>query len=298
MIRIRYFLFGGLLTLMMTIVIELLFIDKLDFYNKTRKVYSGENNVILLGSSRTYFSFIPDSISKENTFNYGLPGTANKLWINQLYDLSKDEYSQTIIINVDEVKLLDISDELHDGDFRAYLKIPRESFVFTQLSQDTKSKLKPFPLYYFGELGEVISKVITEYMGDLSLYNKGARIELNSLTENQFKNEKPFTPITETIISKRTDKILKAIEKLTHTYRKDRIIFVSIPVYGKADSNQTLKKIKLKYPDLGEFYDLSGLYSSREFFYNKSHPSLTGAVFLSDTIKKILTRPKTSILYD
>ena len=292
MIKINYFLLGILLTITITIVLEILIINNIDFYNKTRNIYRGKEKVILLGSSRTLGSFIPESIVRDNTYNYGMSGTSNKLWINQLYDLSKDEFSQTIIINIDETKLLDINDESKDGDFRSYLKTPKESFVYNHLSQFTRNKLKPFPLYYFGEIDVFISKFIRERIGGLGFYNNGCRVELNILNENQFQKSDLYKPIEETIISKKTHNTLKSIEKTYYKLKMDRIIFVSIPVYGKLNENFTLNKIKLEYPDLGEFYDLSQLYKKREFFYDRDHPSLSGAIILSDTIRNLLKSSK------
>ena len=287
MIKIRNFIFGIILTLIVCLVFEILILNSTSFYNKTSNVYKGSENVILLGNSRTLGSFIPDSISKGNVYNYGLPGTNNKLWINQLYDLSKDKFSQTIIVNVDETRFLD-NNNSSDGDFRSYLKLPKESFVYKNLSHVTKSKLNPFPFYYFGEIDVFLTKFIREKIQVTGFTNKGCRIEMNILSKSQFQKTSSYKPIEKTIIPKSTHNILKSIEKKSNELKGDRIIFVSIPIYGKSNKNVTLNKIKLEYPSLGDFHDLSQLYKKREYYYDGYHPSLKGAIILSDTLNKIV----------
>ncbi|MDB2597279.1 hypothetical protein N9X97_02425, partial [Schleiferiaceae bacterium] len=227
-------------------------------------------------------------------YNYGVSGSGNKLWLAELRDLIDDGKSQTIIINVDRTSSFGL--EGSDGDFRYYLNTPRNGKVYELLSDETKEQISPFPFYWFGQLAEFTRLYIRERINTTGYTENGCRIELNNLSQDQFaRSAEPF--LGKALVVSDFAEILQEIKDRNV---RDRIVFMSLPVFGASnDIEPSYIEIQRIFGDGAYYLPLDSVISEREDFYDKNHPSLSGAQkisrVLSEELKKLMPLVKDSV---
>lgn len=280
------FAFGSILTLLIAGFLNIYLFLETEEMQKIRRLYSSKSadEIILLGSSRCHGSLIPSLISdEEQVYNYGIGGTRNKLWLAELWDLVDDGNAQTIIVNVDRNTTFDL--EGFDGDYRNYLNIPRKTKVYELLSDEIKEQISPFPFYWFGQFAEFIRLYIRERINITGYTEHGCRIELNILSPDQFeKSKKAF--LGKPHMSNDYAEILQEIKNRN---KEDRIIFISLPVYGvPVEIEPSYAAIKEIMGDMAHYLPLDTVISDREDFFDRHHPSLSGAQKISNALSKEL----------
>ena len=289
------FIVGSILTLLITISLNSYLFIEIEEMHKITRLYNSNNadEIILLGSSRCHGSLIPSLISDEKqVYNYGVSGSGNKLWLAELRDLVDDSNSQTIIVNVDRTSTFSLDGG--DGNFRYYLNTPRKTTVYELLSNETKDQLSPFPFYWFGQLAEFIRLYIRERINTTGYTEKGCRIQLNYLSPEQFeRGAKPYLGKSEMS----TD-FARILTEITNRNQKDRIIFISLPVFGApVEIKPSYEEIQRIIGEGAYYLPFDMVISEREDFFDKNHPSLTGAQKISRALSyelKKLTSAVTS----
>ena len=282
--KIYFFILGIFFILTTSFAFDKIIFDNTYSLNKLNNIYLGSPQIIMLGSSRCLGSFIPSIIDSTNSsYNFGLSGTGNKLWLNIIKDLIQDDFSQLIIINIDNVNLEMESSSNSDGDFRNYIKTKRNKQVFKNLNKETKEKIKKFPFYYFGDLLNFTRSYIREKINFTGFFDKGCRIELNNISDKEFykriKIEKSNFRISE-----KTKVFFDNFDKISN--QMDTIIFVNLPVFslGK-NNNAAFIFLENNYPNIGSYINLEDVIKDREYFFDPNHPSLLGAKKISEALK-------------
>lgn len=282
--KARFLIYGLFLVFLIVTVSENIMVNNISVISKTSNIYKDDYKIKLLGNSRMEGGVIPSYLSKKNTFNYGLSGTGNKLWLNQLNDLSLDNSSNLIIIAVDYGDLT--FTDYDDGNYINYLKLSKSSKAYKNLKAETKKKLAPFPFYYFGSFIEIFRLWLRERLDVTLFYENGANINLNTLNNEMFNS---ILYDKKSIVAEpNVDlKVIQFLDSIDSFKIKDDIIFINFPNYEKLP-NKSFNFLKKKYHSLGRFINLDEGMFTREDFYDKFHLSSKGAQKVSKALSDSL----------
>ena len=257
-------------------------------HEKIARFYSPKKpiNLIILGSSRAEGNYVPDILESNNRgYNFGLPGTGNKIWYYMLLDELDNSISRKVIVNID---LSEYSiQEGEDYNYNYFLKLPKGTNLYASLEASTKSKILPYPLYYFGSLKGFISESLKDYINLTTVTNNGFKGNTNVLSIKQF----------EAIANNDYSVNIRFNEKLWHdTFQRisesnDTVYFVLAPTFYSnlknidyANFKSGMLKLSQKYTKV-EFYDFSNSINNQSLFYDPYHLNYNGAITFSEMLK-------------
>jgi hypothetical protein len=243
----------------------------------------------IFGSSRAEGSYIPDFIDK-NIFNYGMSSTQEDVTLSLLMIELKKKKTTPVIINFDldgvNSNIGDISNYLYNSD----------NEIIKNLIED---KIKPFQsnflLKYYGNYEFYAKNYLNNKFNFTKYTNKGASVEKNILTKNDFNKlvlERMSTVNHFNNDSSITNKLLHIISENNNR----KFIFVIAPYHKSYFQNFNsfsrlnkfvfeLKKHKNIY--LIDFKDENYLDT---FFINTTHLNYQGAIKFSKALKDSLIK--------
>ncbi|MFC2148536.1 hypothetical protein ACFLR9_08220 [Bacteroidota bacterium] len=261
-------------------------------HEKVAKFYSSKKaiNLIILGSSRAEGDFVPSILESNNRgYNFGLPGTGNKIWYYLLLDELDNSISRKVIVNID------LSNhpipEGEDYNYNYYLKLPKGTNLYSSLEVSTKSNILPYPLYYFGSLKGFISESLKDYVNLTTVTNNGFKGNTNVLSKKQFE-----------ALSNSVDSVNMEFNKKLwqDTFQRisesnDTVYFVLAPTFNTnlkyinySNFKSGMLKLSQKYTKV-EFYDFSNSINDQSLFYDPNHLNYNGAMKFSEMLKDSLT---------
>lgn len=257
-------------------------------YEKVAKFYSSKKsiNLLILGSSRGEGNFIPSILESNNAgYNFGLPGTGNKIWYYMLLDELDNSISRKVIVNIDLTE--HPIQEGEDYNYNYYLKLPKGTNLYASLEPSTKTKILPYPLFYFGSLKGFISESLKDYINLTSVTDNGFKGNTNALNTKQFEtiansvgsvavryNEKLWLDIFQRI-SKSNDTVYFV---LSPTF------FSSLQQIDYANFKNNMQKYSKKYSKV-KFYDFANSIDNRNLFYDPNHLNYNGAIKFSEMLR-------------
>lgn len=290
--KIKYLVGGLVIVIAVVFLLEKYIINDVVEIKKTGTVYEDNYRIKFLGSSRTVGNLIPTVFDEtNNTYNYGLVGTGNKVWLNQLGDLINDGRRNLIVINVDNVQLS--LDEGSDGNYVNYIKVPQTTLLYQNLNSSTKERLYPFPLYHFGSMTEFVRLWVRSKMELTKFSDNGCSIELNMLSDKDFYNMEAGLSKEPVKLNGKTRAFFESLNKTDKL--EDILVFINLPNFDH-HNNQTYHHLKNNYPNIGRFIDLDTNVSEREYYFDKEHLSKTGAEKITADLKDSLRLEVVSIL--
>ena len=264
-------------------------------HQKIAKFYSSKSaiNLLILGSSRGEGNFIPSILAQDNDgYNFGLPGTENKLWYYMLLDELNNSTSREIIISIDLTEHPIKVGE--DYNYNYYLKLPKDTNLYASLEATTKAKILPYPLYYFGNLKEFISQSLKDYINLTTVTDNGFKGNTGKLSLKQFESiSNTIIPVTVSFEEKIWIDTFQQIDK-----SKDTVYFVLAPTFPSnlkhidyAGFYNRIKHISQKYSKI-RFFDFSKSINNRDLFYDPSHLNYNGAIKFSKMLKDSIQKSK------
>lgn len=264
-------------------IIDKILISKLVTIQKLNRVYSDRYTNIILGSSRAQGGFVLDDECNYSTYNYSLPGTANKLWLGVLPDLLTDSLIQRIIICVDDTDSLILHSKT-DGDYSYYWKLDKNSLLYDDLHKTTREKIRRWPFYLFGEGYNIIWKYLRTRLEFSSLNIRGSRIELGELSLLQFESSlHDFDSeriASDLYLDNAAEDRLELIDNLLSN-SSDTVVWINLPNFlGKP--NLVYERCQDQFSGLCQFYTVENFAGKRELFFDAKHFSFDGAVKLTE----------------
>lgn len=294
LLNIKIIAWSTLLLLLLIGIFNFLLINRAEALpmNKLHIFYEKDPpwNYVILGSSKAESNFEPSIISETgDCFNFGLPGTGNKIWYYMLMDELENQKANKVIVNVDLSKSAILNG--NDFNFNYYSKIPKNSNLYSALSPETKEKILRFPFYFFGNLKSLISESLKDYISLTTVNKQGFRGNLNKLNEDEFRRILQDTLNFETQFEESTwIKTFNQIEK-----SNDTIYFVLSPLYqsnwNSIDYEYFRKKMK-HYAEAYDqifFLDFTKAITDKNLFYDAHHLNYAGAAFFSAQVKDSIT---------
>ena len=279
--------------LVIILLFEKILFEKSDTlaYEKISKFYSTkkQGDIVIFGSSRAEGNFIPSLLGKSNeTYNYGLPGTGNKMWYYMLLDELDNSSSSKVIINIDlQQKPIAVGE---DYNYNYYLKLPKNTNLYSSLDTKTKTSLLPYPFYYFGTIKGFISESLKDHISLTTITENGFKGNTNSISQIQFdeilNNSKAIQVQFEEELWK------NLFSRISES--NDEVIFVLTPTFPKYLENidytnfkKNMIQLSKKYLKI-KFYDFSNSIKSRNLYYDPNHLNYNGAVEFSKILKDSL----------
>jgi len=257
-------------------------------YQKTAKFYSSKKdlNLLILGSSRAEGNYIPSILNPNGQAqNFGLPGTGNKIWYHMLVDELSNSFSRKVIVNIDPARKPINNGQ--DYNYSYYLKLPKNSNLYSALNKSTKAKLLPNPLFYLGSVKGFIAESLKDYANLTSITDHGFKGNTNSLSKKQFES---LLEDTESFRVGFNGNLWKStFERIENS--KDTVYFVLAPIYEKrlqqidySAFKFELKQLSKSYQQI-KFYDFSNSIKEKQLFYDPEHLNYKGAVNFSKMLK-------------
>ena len=254
---------------------------------KVSRIKSNDDpsEIPILGSSRAEGSFIPDSLGK-NYFNYGMAGVQDDVWLYFLQLELTKKRKTPILINIDIDGLQSISSGVN------YWLYHANDPVIKGFIGDNWKPIHNIPfIRHFGQFEIHIANFLKERFGLTGATNKGAILELKSLSKNEFeaavaKRNKEKIQVTD------DPAIHAALMKVLSDTKGRKIIFV-LPPYHPSYLNaiQNMNQVHHLHNEIKAFPNVSLLnYSSLpfpdDFFYNTSHLNKKGAIYFNSLLRK------------
>ncbi len=246
-----------------------------------------ENEIPILGSSRAEGGFIPDSLGPDY-FNYGLSGSKYDVTLFFLEEeCKKKKNTPWIILNLD---LDGLSYGL--GDVSNY--IPNSGYK--PVKQLLGASYEPFfsiPLIrYYGRFESYFGDYLNNKIQLTKFTNKGASIEKNVLTKEQFQElveQRKNAPTAFANDSALLHKLLHLIA--SHPDRK--FVFVVSPYHSSFFVKYMPEGAAYFFSHVQQFpnvhvYDFSHLPLSDDEFMNTSHLNLAGAKIFNRILRDSL----------
>jgi len=250
---------------------------------KLERFYEFNDDVLFLGSSRAQQTFMVDSIFCTGAaYNYGLDGTGNWLWQQQLEDLVGNGRNEIIIINVDPPSLNLVT----DWNALEFLNIPHESAVFKSLDPEIGRSVGYFPFKYFGSYLELFRTGIKEWINLTSYQYKGTNISVKSNINGMFFAREFAKDSVLDCSGPQGNRLVSLLNRQT----EDQIVFIKIPTYGgRLEAPFFADLMPLIQEDSPVFFiDHSHFLQHKELWYDHVHFTLKGASLYSRLIQEEL----------
>ncbi|SMG20200.1 hypothetical protein [Arenibacter troitsensis] len=280
--------------IILTILEKTLFEDSETLpHEKVTKFYSSNRTVklLILGSSRGEGDFIPSILeTNRKGYNFGLPGTGNKIWYYMLLDELDNSISRKVIVSIDLTEYP--IQEGEDYNYNYYLKLPKNTHLYASLETSTKTKILPYPFFYFGNLKGFVSESLKDYINLTTITENGFKGNTNVLSTRQFET---ISSDVDSINIRFNEKLwLDTFERISKS--NDTVYFVLAPTFHSylkhldySNFKNNMQELSQKYSKV-KFYDFSNSIHHRKLFYDPIHLNYNGAItfseMLRDSIKK------------
>jgi hypothetical protein len=251
------------------------------------KTNDDPNETPILGSSRAEGSFIPDSLGR-NYFNYGMAGVQDDVWLYFLKIELAKKRKTPIIINID----IDGLQSLPSG-LIYWLNNVNDPVIRGFIGDKWK------PIHYipfirnFGQFEIHLANYLKERFEVTGATNKGAILEMKSLSKNEFEAAIERRN-AEKIIVTDNPSIKNELMKVLADTKGRKIIFI-LPPYHQSYLNaiQNVDQVNKLHSQIVAFPNVYLLnYSSlpypNSYFYNTSHLNKEGAIYFNSILKKDL----------
>lgn len=246
-----------------------------------------QNEIPILGSSRAEGGFIPDSLGP-NYFNYGLSGSKYDVTLFFLEEeCKKKKNTPWIILNLD---LDGLSYGL--GDVANY--IPNSGYEpIRQLLGSGYQSFFNIPLIrYYGRFEAYFRDYLNNRIQLTKFTNKGASIEKNVLTQEQFqllveqRRNAPTAFATDSAL-------LQKLQHLLSSHPTRQFVFVVSPYHSSFFVKYMPQGAEYFFSRLSQFpnvhvLDFSRLPLSDDKFMNTSHLNLSGAIIFNHILRDSL----------
>lgn len=285
--------FGFIMILGIIIIFEKTLFEKSDTlaYEKISRFYSlnNQDGIVIFGSSRAEGNFIPSLLGENSkTYNYGLPGTGNKMWYYMLLDELDNSISHKVIINIDlQKKPIAVGE---DYNYNYYLKLPKNTKLYSSLDIKTKTSLIPYPFYYFGTIKGFISESLKDHISLTAKTDNGFKGNTNSISQVQFDE---IINNSEAIQVQFKEELWRNLfNRISES--NDEVFFVLTPTFPRylekidfTNFKKNITKLSEKYSNI-KFYDFSNSIKNQNLFYDPNHLNYRGAMKFSNILKDSL----------
>ncbi|MFN5478580.1 MAG: hypothetical protein ACK48G_01255 [Chitinophagaceae bacterium] len=259
------------------------------------KANNDPQEIPILGSSRAEGSFIPDSLGK-NYFNYGMAGVQDDVWLYFLkIELSKKRETP-IIINLDSDGLQRIQSGLIYWLFNT-----NDSTIQSFIGNEWRTIHYVPVVRNFGFFETHIANFVNEQLEITGSRNKGAILELKSLSKKEFDDAIEKRKATKMVVTNDPGIYSDLFKTLSST--NGRKVILVVPPYHKAYLNsiqnpELVNELHTQLDALPNVFvlDYSNLPLSDNLFYNTTHLNKSGAIVFNRVIKQaidsVLALPK------
>jgi len=253
--------------------------------SKVNRILKHRSNdeLVILGSSRAEGSIVPDSLDK-HSFNYGLAGTQDNVWIYFLQEELKKNNRRPILINFDLDGL-----GYRNGD-PLYWLFNSSNPIVRSFIDDWKPRYAIPVIKHMGYFERYISNFIQERHSVTEIINKGAILETKRRTPSEF-NLLVQERKKEHLFFKNDKKLERELMLVLHNNKKRKIIFFIPPyheLYLKSIENysEALSFLSVldSIPNV-RILNFSHFKMDNAYFYNTAHLNYNGALIFTKLIK-------------